>query len=115
MILSLLCSLPIFSSLSLPCALTLSVFDPNQLDIQPSAQVEAFQKSARPLQTSFSENTVELIAGVLKRCHDYYKVRGIDVLLIVYKLMIACYWGSVHVVPSIAQAATVRSEVELRS
>ena len=50
------------------------MFDPDQLDVQPSAQVEAFQKSAQPLQNSLSEDTVKLITGILRKCHDYYKV-----------------------------------------
>ena len=51
-----------------------SVFDPDQLHIQPNAQVEAFQKSAQPLQNSLSEDTVKLITGILRKCYDYYKV-----------------------------------------
>ena len=89
---------------SVPCSLT--VFDPDQLGIQPSAQVEAFQKSAQPLQNSFSEDTVKLIAGILSKCHDYYKV---NVCVQVYISSIVCArYQMTHllvrsVVPSIAQ------------
>lgn len=52
-----------------------TVFDPDQLDVQPTTQVEVFQKSAQPLKNTVSEDTIKLINGILLRCHDYYKVQ----------------------------------------